>query len=259
MKHLTKYIGLIFILMIIGCAQNPDSLSLEIADENIVDIPSDQKSAELVDRKLIKIGKVEFETDNLNSTRKNIFEAVKIHKGYVSSDQEFKSTGRKSNTVVIRVPAENFDNLLSNATKGVEKFDRKEIEVKDVTEEFLDVQARLKTKKELEQRFIEILKKANTVTEILEIEKQIGHLRSEIESIEVRLKYLTDRVSFSTLEMTFYESISNETAFGQKFKNSFSNGWENLIWFFVALANVWPFILIALGVIFGYRIYNRKK
>jgi len=93
----------------------------------------------------------------------------------------------------------------------------------------------------------------------LEIEKQIGQLRSHIESIEGRLKYLQDRVSFSTLTMTFYETIQNKTEFRQKFKNGFINGWDNLIWFFVVLINIWPFILIGLGLIFGIRLYRKRK
>ncbi|WP_372751755.1 DUF4349 domain-containing protein [Labilibaculum sp.] len=259
MKHLTKYLGLILLLTCFGCTQNPDTASMKMAEEEVVASTSEQKTSETVERKLIKEGRVEFETDNLNSTRKTIFDAVNKYKGYVSSDQEFKSSGRKSNTIIIRAPADNFDNLLSDATQGVEKFERKEINVKDVTEEFLDIQARLKTKKELEQRFIDLLGEAKNVTEILEIEKQIGQLRSEIESIEGRLQYLQNRVSFSTLTMTFYERIPNETEFGQKFKNGFRNGWDNLVWFFVVLTNIWPFILIGLGFIVGIRIYRRKK
>ena len=259
MKNLTNYLGLIILLTFFGCAQNPDSANMEMADEEMVAPTTEQKTNETVERKLIKEGRVRFETYNLSSTRKTVFEAVKKHEGYVSSDQEFKSPGRKSNTVVIRVPADNFDTFLSDATQGIEKFDSKEINVKDVTEEFLDVQARLKTKKELEQRYIDLLNEAKNVTEILEIEKQIGQLRSEIESTEGRLKYLQDRVSLSTLTMTFYESIPNETEFGQKFKNGFKNGWNNLIWFFIMLTNIWPFILIGLGLIIGIRLYRKRK
>lgn len=259
MKHLITYLGLFIQLLIFGCAQNTDSTNAELAEEEMVAPTSEQKDSDQVERKLIKEGRVEFETDNLNSTRKTIFEAVKKYKGYVSSDQEFNSPGRKTNTVVIRVPANYFDHMLDDATQGVENIESKDIRVKDVTEEFLDVQARLKTKKELELRFIDLLKEAKNVNEILEVEKQIGQLRSEIESIEGRLKYLQDRVSFSTLTMTFYESIPNETEFGKKVQKGFKNGWDNLIWFFVLLTNIWPFILIGLGVIFGIRFYNRKK
>jgi hypothetical protein len=231
---------------------------MEMAKEEIV-APTSANKVEQVERKLIKDGRVEFETESIKSTRKTVFKAVDKYKGYISSDQEYKSPGRSSNTIVIRVPAKDFDNLLNDATSGVDKFESKEINVKDVTEEFLDIQARLKTKKELESRFLDLLKQAKTVTEILEIEKQIGELRSDIESIEGRLKYLEDQVSLSTLTMTFYQSNPDETEFGRKFKNGFRNGWENLIWFFVFLTNIWPFILIGLGLIMGIRFYRRRK
>ncbi len=259
MKDLTRYLGLFILLTLFGCSQSPENASMEMANEKTAAPPIEQKSSKTVERKLIKEGRVEFESDNLSLTRKTIFEAVKKYNGYVSSDQEYNSPGRKSNTVIIRIPADNFDTLLSDATQGVEKFESKEINVKDVTEEFLDIQARLKTKKELEKRFIDLLKEAKNVSEILEVEMQIGQLRSDIESIEGRLKYLQDRVSFSTLTMTFYESIPNETEFGEKFKNGFRNGWDNLVWFFVMLTNIWPFILIGLGLVIGLRIYRRKK
>ena len=220
---------------------------------------NEQQKAVNVERKLIKEGRVEFETDDINSTRKLIFESIKKYKAYISSDQEYKFSRRISNTIIVRVPAKNFDLLLSDITKGITKFDSKNIEVKDVTEEFIDIQARLKTKKKLENRYLELLKKANTVTEIIEVEKQIGQLRSEIESIEGRLKYLTSKVSLSTLTITFYQTVPNETEFGNKFKNGFKNGWNNLIWFFVFLTNIWPFILIGIGLRFGIKMWRKRK
>lgn len=259
MKHLIKYLGVIILLTFFGCTQNPESANVVMAEEEMVAPTTEQKTAETVGRKLIKEGRVEFETNNLNSTRKTIFEAVRKYNGYVSLDQEYKTQGRKSNTVIIRVPADSFDSLLSEATQGVEKFESKEINIKDVTEEFLDIEVRLKTKKELEQRYIDLLKEAKNVVEILEVEKEIGQLRSDIESIEGRLNYLEDRVSFSTLSMTFYQSIPNETEFGQKFRNGFRNGWDNLIYFFVVLINIWPFILIGFGLTIGVRMYRRRK
>ena len=241
-----------------GCG-NSGNPSFEMAEEKLMDSKNENQPTVAVERKLIKEGRIEFETNDINLTRNQIFKSIEKHKGYTSSDQEYKDDGRISNIIIIRVPAKSFDILLSEATLGVTKFDSKNIEVKDVTEEFLDIQARLKTKKELENRYIELLKKANSVTELLEVEKQIGQLRSEIESIEGRLNYLKNKISLSTLTITFYEMTPNETAFGNKFKNGFKNGWNNLIWFFVYLSNVWPFILIAIGLIFGINKWGGKK
>jgi hypothetical protein len=148
---------------------------------------------------------------------------------------------------------------LNESTKGVKDFDKKDIDVRDVTEDFLDVQARLKTKKELENRYIELLKKAQKVSEILEIEKEIGSLRLEIESIEGRLNYLKNQVGFSTLNIRFYNSLESETGFGADVKEAFSNGWGGLIMFVLVLINLWPLLLIFIGLIIILAIYRKRK
>ena len=258
MKIQGKIFGLIILLLMFNCAKTEDA-SFEMADEKSIVSQTKQQEEINVERKLIKEGGVEFETENINFTRKLIFESIEKHKGYASSDQEYKSIGRVINSIVIRVPAKNFDLLLKDATRGVTKLDSKNIEVKDVTEEFLDIQARINTKKELENRYLELLKKANSVTEMLEVEKQIGKLRTEIESIEGRLNYLKSKVSLSTLTITFYQSIPNESEVGNKFKNGFKSGWKNLIWFFVFLTNIWPFILIGIGLTFVIKKWKKRK
>ncbi len=261
-----KYLNLLFLFIIIGCDKNPDYNELESAGASIEmavfaeeAVADDAIADDVKERKLIKEGTLEFETKDIKETRETVLRAVKKYKAYISSDREFNSSGRVSNTIEIRVSSDKFDALLTDATLGVENFDSKEITVKDVTEEFLDVEARLKTKKELEIRYLDLLKQAKSVVEILEIEKQIGTLRADIESIEGRLNYLKDRVSYSTLYITFYETLPEKSAFGEKFKDGFKNGWINLVWFFVFLVNLWPFLLILIAFFIGRRIYKKKK
>ena len=158
MKLQSKIFLLLTLVLLFGCAKN-DNASFAMAEEESITTETEQQEID-VERKLIKKGQVEFETNDISSTRKLILESIEKYKGYISSDQEYKSVGKISNTIIIRVPAKNFDQLLSDATKGVTKFDHKSIEVKDVTEEFLDIQTRLKTKKELENRYLELLKKS---------------------------------------------------------------------------------------------------
>lgn len=259
MKHLRKIFSLLILVSVLSCSSKNENASFKMTDEEIVATIAEEKEDIGMERKLIKEGSVEFETADINATRKIILAAIKKYSGYTSSDQEYTSPGRISNTIIIRVPAKEFDKLFIEATRDIAKFDSKEIEIKDVTEEFLDIQARLKTKKELENRYLELLKKANSVTEILEVEKQMEQLRSDIESVEGRLKYLESKISLSTLIMTFYQKVPNKIVFKNKFKNGFSNGWDNLIWFFVFLANIWPYILIVIGLIFGLRCWKKKK
>ena len=261
MKKLKNVIALLLLISIFSCEnyekETSDLKMLNDAETFIEENELNQNI--LANRKLIKNGEIEFEANDLNKTKKKVIDGVKKYKGYLSSDNEYKNSYEVSSTLIIRVPSESFDKLLNEITQGIDKFDRKEINVKDVTSEFLDIEARLKTKKELENRYLEILKKANKVTEILEVEKEIGKLRSDIESIEGRLKFLNNQVTISTLEVRIYETISTQTEFGKKFKNGFKNGWKNLILFFVFLVNIWPFIILTIGVIILIKYWRKRK
>ncbi len=263
MKKLAKITSraliIIFLIGLAACNSGSESSTMAMPESKELAMRQDVMAAEEIERKLIKEGRVEFRTDDLGKTRATITEAVNKYQGYISSDSEYKSSGRISQTLTVRVPAENFDAFMADATKGIERFDSKNLNVRDVTEEYIDTEARLKTKKELEARYLELLNDAKNVTEVLAIEKEIGQLRSEIESIEGRLNYLKKSVAYATVDMTFYQRIAKETAFGEKFGNGFRNGWNNLIWFFVILANIWPFILIGLIMLGAIWIYYRRK
>lgn len=212
-----------------------------------------------VERKLIKRGDLSFETDDLDKTRDQIIASVKKYKGYISSDRENKYTRKISRSLEIRVPSKYFDEFLADATKGIKNFDRKTINVEDVTEEFVDVEARLTAKKEMEKRYLELLKEAKNVSEMLDVERELGKIRADIESFQGRLNYLKSQVSYSTIDITYYEQISKENKWGGKFSRGFRNGWEGLIYFFVGLVNAWPFLIIGGLVWYFLRRWLRKK
>lgn len=213
----------------------------------------------VIERKLIKDGNVEYKADNLVKAKNQLLQATEKWKGYVGSESAYNTSERNSTTLIIRVPAANFDTLLASATMGIEHFDRKDITVKDVTEEYVDVEARLKSKKDLEQRYIEILKKANTVSEMLEIEKEMGTLRADIESIEGRLNVLKSQVAFSTLTVTIYETISAPSFFGTRIGSGFVNGWNSLLDFLVFIVNLWPFFLLGAVGYIGIRRWKAHR
>jgi hypothetical protein len=160
--------------------------------------------------------------------------------------------------LTIRVPADKFDLLLKKVSDSVDKLERKNIDLLDVTEEYIDIEVRVKTKKELHARYVELLKQATKVDEILNIEREIGNLQTEIESVEGRMKYLKDRISFSTLAVTYYHKTISAFGFSSKFVDGLKNGWNVFLWFIVGLSNLWVFILVAVAVIYLIR-WRRKK
>ena len=146
---------------------------------------------------------------------------VKKYNGYISSDSKNEFDEKENYYLNIRIPAQYFDSILSGIASQISKFDSKEIRVSDVTEEFLDIESRLKNKKELEKRYLEIFQQAKSVEDILNVERELGKLREEIEATEGRLNYLSNQVSFSTLSVSFYKKVTNETGFSGKIGGEF--------------------------------------
>lgn len=231
----------------------------DISESEVTESLVEKTKGTIIERKLIKNGRITFETPDLKRTKGQILSAVKKYKGYISSDSQNEQYDRMNNHLTVRVPFQKFDSLLIGISKEIEKFDTKEIKISDVTEQFLDIQTRLKNKKKLEKRYLEILKKAKTVKEIIEVEREIGKLRGDIESAEGRLKYLSDQVSFSTLNISFYKKISSESSFTKKLKNALKDGYDSIKSFFIFLVGIWPLVIILLVAFLWYRRRRKKR
>ena len=251
------YVVLIFVHLVACGDKEP---KLEATKESIAKVSlnappeSDSGSPGQIERKLIKTGNVTLKVEDVKKTKTAIDKICIDFKAYVSNEEQNNLGDRFQHTLVIRIPADNFDPLTKLIEALASKVESKSVTVHDVTEEFIDAEARLKTKKDLAARYHEILKAAKSVADILEVEKQIGILQAEIESVEGRLKYMKDQVSFSTLDLTYYEVIGVDFGFGSKFVNAIKHGWDNLLLFIVGLMNLWPF-LILFG--FGYWLFSK--
>ncbi|RMB63242.1 DUF4349 domain-containing protein [Dokdonia sinensis] len=213
--------------------------------------------------KIIKTGNLRFETQDLQKTYARIMQAIQVSNGYVQNDQSGKNYNQVYQNITVRVPTENFQRTIDAIAQGVDYFDEKTIKQQDVTEEFVDVTARLKAKNALEDRYLALLAKAKNVKEMLEIERELAQIREEIESAQGRLKYLQNKVSMSTINIAFYKnSVETKTSqsYGSKIVNALKSGWNGISTFFLGLLHVWPFlILVALGVFFTRRWMKKKK
>ena len=267
MKLAIAYLSLmIFPLM---CGGNPDNAVYETEVTEEVAAPMmDEKASSgnfeaQTEQKIIKESNLRYETQDLDATYQQIISSAKKNKAYVQSDTEGKDYNSLYRTITVRIPNANFDAFLADVGKGVAYFDRKEISAKDVTAEFIDIEARLKAKKTLEERYLQLLTKATKVSEILEIEKELSTIREEIEAKEGQLKYLQNRVSLSTVTIEFYKKVADAdnatVSYGTKMWNAVKSGWNGISSFFIGLLHIWPFILILVAVIFFLRRKMKKK
>lgn len=220
--------------------------------------PTEQPAQDVIERKLIRNGNIEFLTEDVRKTKAEIERIAKEQQGYISAENEDNYGNRFQINQTLRIPADKFDSVMKQLEGLAEKVDNKNISTQDVTEEFIDVEARLKTKKELEARYLDLLKQAKTVADIVSIEGQIANVRAEIESMEGRLKYLSNQVSFSTLNVSFYQESAASYGFGSKFLNSLKSGWYNLVDFVFWLLRLWPFV-IGITVLVVWWVQRRKR
>lgn len=158
-------IALSMLLSLSACNQNTNH-EASVAFDEMAPTTAPAKNltnAQAVERKIIREGTIRFETNNAAETRKKIAETVTQYKGYISQDNTDTYGGRTVHTLTIRIPAENFDTLLTTVSSQASNIEAKEIKALDVTEEYIDVESRLNTKKELENRYRALLVKANKI------------------------------------------------------------------------------------------------
>ncbi|WP_299442721.1 DUF4349 domain-containing protein [uncultured Aquimarina sp.] len=179
-------------------------------------------------------------------------EIVSKFKGYISNEYFTNTNYAKENRFTIRVPKENFDKVLDSICAIADFVDYKTITTKDVTEEYVDITSRLKTKLEVKQRYETILKtKANTVEDILLTEDNLRMLQEEIEVAQGRLNYLSNRVSYSTIQFEVYETVIPieepdvyQLSFLDRTKNAVSFGWNLLEYLVLIFFYIWPLCLL---------------
>lgn len=267
-----KIVSLLLFVFMMACSQGSSNKSyeggssmsdLEIAEE----IPTAQQLTPPPpplnkEQKIIKTARLAFETKDVEATHKKILQLASQYKGLVQNDNSGKDYNRIYKNLTVRIPTENFQQFIDGISEGVAYFDQKDISRQDVSEEFVDLEARLKAKRVLEERYLELLKKANKVQEMLQIERELSTIREEIEAKQGRLHYLQNQVSMSTVNIEFYKTTAETgitQSYGQKMKNALQGGWNGISVFFLGILYLWPLFLVAIIVVIILRIFLKKR
>ena len=215
------------------------------------------------EQKIIKTGNLVFETQQVAKTHNNILMLAKQYDAIIQQDVSGKDYNSIFQEMTVRIPSKNFQVFVDGISKGVVSFDKREISQRDVSEEFIDIEARLTAKRELQKRYLELLKKAKNVEEILEIERELSLIREEIEAKQGRLKYLQRQVSMSTVNITFYKATVESKvteSYGGEIKKALQGGWNGISSFFITILYIWPlFVLAIIGILVSRWLARRRK
>ena len=252
------------LLALLGC-ERKDKEKLEVMNLSLAPPPAAKMvappqqdaaspGANDVAKKIIKEGNIGFETKNINATRNAIYNSLQKLGGYIAEETETNNgdNNRKEYTIRARVPAKNFDLFLTDVAANAEAIDTKNIRIKDVTTQYIDITTQLANKKKLEDRYLELLKKAGKMSDLLEIENKLNEIRTSIETTQGELNYLIKQIDYSSLEITFYSKQlvkDNGQTFGYKLKTAIIDGWNMTGIIFFGIIGVWP-LWIVIAILF---------
>ncbi|GEN76732.1 hypothetical protein CHA01nite_24720 [Chryseobacterium hagamense] len=263
-------------MVLIYCKKNePQSLnanSVNILQHDKVDASikfSSEKTIRekttTISKKVIKNGNMKIQVADINKIQSQISILLKNNKAYIQKE-EFQNTDVDENLdLTIRVPYQNFDSLINSFSNGIGSVLSKNISSDDVTEEYTDVSIKLANKKIYLEKYREMLKSAKTTKDMLEIQENIRDLEDEIDVSEGRLRFIDDRVNYSTLNLSLYKekvrsSATSRIGFGSRFGDSLKEGWNSFVEFLLGIISLWPFLLLVPVIVFLWRKWrNRKK
>jgi len=174
--------------------------------------PSNSPSAvgPTANRKLIRNATAELEVASFDESIQKITAFAAEEKGYVATtSSEKQENGKLRGEIVVKVLPDNLDRFLGKL-RGIGDLKNQALTTEDVTKAYFDTESRLKNARLMEQRLIEILKtKSKDVADLLEVEKELGRVREQIETMQGELKFMDSQVAFATVTVTLAEKNMN--------------------------------------------------
>jgi len=164
-------------------------------------------------RKLIRNGEVELEIVSFDDAVQKITAVANEERGYIATtSSEKQANGKLKGEIVVKVLPENLDHFLQKV-RGIGELKNQMLGTEDVTKAYFDTDARLKNARVMEQRLIDMLKtKTGKVSDLLQVEKELGRVREEIEKMQGELKYWDSQVQFATVTISMSEKDMEEPA-----------------------------------------------
>lgn len=215
-------------------------------------------------KKIIKNGDLEIQVGDIKKAHQQVNEIVKNNSAYIQTERFNNTDIDEKQFFTIRVPHKNFDALINSFSNGVGSVLSKNISSDDVTEEYTDVSIKLENKKIYLEKYRDMLRNAKTTKDMLEIQENIRELEDEIDVSEGRLRFIDDRVNYSTLELMLYKekarsSATSKIGFRSRFGDSITQGWNSFIAFFLGIISFWPFLLLIPIIIFVWKKWRKNR
>ena len=223
-------------------------------------IPSLKQDNPDWNKKIIKTADLQLQLDDYKKFNTSIHNSLQRFDAYIAEEKQEETDYKIENSITIKVPVEQFDALVNSFSGDGIKVREKNISSEDVTGEVVDTKARMQAKMAVRDKYLQLLKQAKNMNEILQVQNEINDIQENIEAANGRINYLQHAAAYSTLKLSYYQYINGSTPnhekpdFFVKLYGAFSTGTSlvsNLVLFIIS---IWPLLL---GVIV-FLIYYKK-
>jgi hypothetical protein len=243
---------------------------------SLTDVDKVGTTAETVERKIIRNAEITMEVGSTTDTQHKVTSIAEANGGFVvtSEAKQRENVDPAQRTLdiklVVRVPSTQFGVAFDEIKKLATNMPQENVSGQDVTEEFIDLEARIKTQKALELQFLEIMRQANKVADALEVQRQIAEVRTDIEKLEGRKRFLENRASLSTITVNIQTPkpviAVTVPGFGQNLRESVSDSIgiaSELVLFFtrfiILMIPILIFVVLPSGLVARYLVRRAKR
>ncbi|WP_350300419.1 DUF4349 domain-containing protein [Peribacillus frigoritolerans] len=223
-------------LLLAGCSSNEkDDSASKSQDEkaeskmdasisgNMVQEEAAEKEGVTDERKVIHQAQLELKVKNLEKAQMKIENKVAEYGGYVVESNVFREDEELvEGTITVRVPEAHFQDFLADSEGEASEVVGRNVTGQDVTEQYVDLKARLKSKRAVEERLLAFMKDAEKTEDLLKISSDLAVVQEEIEQLTGQMKYLENQTSYSTVTIT----LSQDQIVVPGIDNKELNTWE---------------------------------
>jgi len=255
-------------------AETRPSLADSLQPVSLKDADSANAASQAFARKIIRNANLSVEVISPTEVQRKIVSIAETHQGFVVTSEAIQRTDQDTSkplttvNLAVRVPAAQFNQTMEEIRATGNRIIQEKVTGQDVTEEFMDLDARIKNQKALEVQFLEIMKRAGKVEDALSVQTELAEVRTEIEKLEGRRRFLENQSSLSTINVSLQSptQIVNATGFWYSIKLAFSDGVDaasaivlGLIRVIVGLLPILVLFVLPIGLVTNFLVRRRRR
>jgi hypothetical protein len=220
------------------------------------------------ERKIIYTASLNLVVKDFAAAETQVPQLVKQFEGYIASASVDRSQGSwLSGRWTVRIPVANYNPFLDEATKlGIAE--RREQTAEDVTEEYVDLEARIANKKKLEERVLALLEaKTGEIKDVIEVERELARVREEVERMQGRIEFLRNRTAFTTITLNVREERDYVPPQAPTFTGRIASVWSGSLEalrkageaFVLVVVALFPWAVLAAVIILPFSLLVRRR